>query len=107
MVVTPSGIVTEVKPEQRENAESPMVVTPSGIVTEVKLEQPLNAAAAIVVTGYPSITSGISSAPKGEVQPVIVTSPFTTSYIGVATGTGIDTISILGISVVAWIKRTL
>ena len=39
MDVMPSGIVTEVKPEQSENAEEPMEVTPSGIVTEVKLEQ--------------------------------------------------------------------
>ena len=31
MVVTPSGMVTEAREEQPENALSPMVVTPSGI----------------------------------------------------------------------------
>ena len=40
MEVTESGIVTEVRLEQRENAYSPMEVTESGIVTEVRLEQP-------------------------------------------------------------------
>ena len=36
MVVTPSGIVIEVKPVQPENARIPMEVTLEGIVTEVK-----------------------------------------------------------------------
>jgi hypothetical protein len=35
MLVTLSGIVTEVNDWQLENAESPMLVTLSGIVTEV------------------------------------------------------------------------
>ena len=43
MEVTPSGIVTEVKPAQSQNAPPPISVTLEGIVTEVKLEQPLNA----------------------------------------------------------------
>ena len=43
MPVTPSGRVTEVREEQRENASSPMVVTLSGRVTEVRAEQPMNA----------------------------------------------------------------
>ena len=34
MYVTPSGIVTDVKPLQPRNADSPMYVTPSGIVRE-------------------------------------------------------------------------
>ena len=40
MLVMLSGIVTLVKPEQPENAESPMLVTLSGIVTLVNPEQP-------------------------------------------------------------------
>ena len=36
MLVTPSGIVTLVKPSQRSNALSPMLVTLPGIVTLVK-----------------------------------------------------------------------
>ena len=40
MLVTPLGIVIEVKPLQPENAPPPMFVTPSGIVTEVKPLQP-------------------------------------------------------------------
>ena len=40
MLVTLSGIVTEVKLLQYENACSPMLFTLPGIVTEVKLVQP-------------------------------------------------------------------
>ena len=40
MLVTPSGMVTEVKPKQLSKAQFPMLVTPSGMVTEVKPEQP-------------------------------------------------------------------
>ena len=36
MLVTLFGIVTEVKPLQRENAPFPMLFTPLPIVTEVK-----------------------------------------------------------------------
>ena len=43
MLVTELGIVTDVKPEQPENAEFPMLMTELGIVTEVKPEQPENA----------------------------------------------------------------
>ena len=43
MLVTPLGIVTEVKPVQPENALSPMFVTLEEIVIEVKLAQPENA----------------------------------------------------------------
>jgi hypothetical protein len=42
MLVTPSGIVTLVKPLQFWNALCPMLVTPSGIVTLVKPLQPEN-----------------------------------------------------------------
>ena len=40
MLVTPFGIVTDVREPQRANAESPMLVTPSGIVTDVRELQP-------------------------------------------------------------------
>ena len=43
MEVTLEGIVTDVKPEQSENAYSPMEVTLEGIVTDDKLEQSENA----------------------------------------------------------------
>jgi hypothetical protein len=36
MEVTLEGIVTDVKPEQPQNAEDPTVVTLEGIITEVK-----------------------------------------------------------------------
>ena len=41
--VTPSGMMTEVRPVQPENAELPMLVTLSGIVTDVSPVQPENA----------------------------------------------------------------
>jgi hypothetical protein len=40
MLVTESGIVTEVRPVQPEKAYSPMLVTELGIVTEVRPVQP-------------------------------------------------------------------
>ena len=43
MLVTESGMVTECKDSQPENANSPMLVTESGMVTECKDEQSLNA----------------------------------------------------------------
>ncbi|MEE0842583.1 MAG: hypothetical protein U0M04_06790 [Christensenellales bacterium] len=39
MLVTLSGMVTDVKPLQSEKAESSMLVTLSGIVMDVKLMQ--------------------------------------------------------------------
>ena len=39
MLVTPSGIFTEVKLLQFSKAPQPILVTPSGIFTEVKLLQ--------------------------------------------------------------------
>ena len=47
MLVTPSGIVIDVRPEQLENVEYPMLVTLSGIATDVNAEQPENALSAI------------------------------------------------------------
>ena len=40
MLVTLLGIVTEVKPEQPEKANSPILITLLPIATEVKLRQP-------------------------------------------------------------------
>ena len=39
MLVTESGIVTEVRLVHPENARAPMLVTESGIVTDVRLLQ--------------------------------------------------------------------
>ena len=50
MLVTLSGIVTEVKPVQPSNALAPMLVTLSGIVIGVKLVQSLNAFSPMLVT---------------------------------------------------------
>ena len=58
MLVTPSGIVTDVSPEQPSNAEYPMLVTLSGIVTDVSPEQPENAELPMLVT-----LSGIVTVP--------------------------------------------
>ena len=43
MVVTPSGMVTEVSEVQYANAYSPMVVTVSGMLIDVSEVQPENA----------------------------------------------------------------
>lgn len=43
MEVTPSGMVTDVRPVQPEKALLPIKVTLLGIVMEVRLVQPLNA----------------------------------------------------------------
>lgn len=40
MLVTLSGIITEVRFAQLQNARSPILVTLSGIITDVNLEQP-------------------------------------------------------------------
>ena len=40
MLVTLSGMVTEVREEQPQNAPSPMLVMLSGMITEVREEQP-------------------------------------------------------------------
>ena len=62
MLVTLSGIVIDVSPEQPENAEKPMLVTPSGIVIEVRPEQPENAYSPMIVT-----LSGIVKTPSTRV----------------------------------------
>ena len=40
MIVTESGIVTDINLEHPENANEPMIVTEFGIITDVKLEHP-------------------------------------------------------------------
>ena len=40
MLVTLSGIVTDVNPEQPENVPDPILVIPLGIMIEVRPEQP-------------------------------------------------------------------
>ena len=40
MLVTPSGMDIEVRPEQPQKASSLMLVTPSGMDIDVRLEQP-------------------------------------------------------------------
>ena len=50
MLVTPSGMVIEVKPVQPEKAEEPMLVTLFGMVIEVKPLQPLKAQSPMLVT---------------------------------------------------------
>ena len=49
-------MVTEVKPLQPLNAQSPIEVTPVGMVTEVKPLQPLNAEFPIDVTPVGMVT---------------------------------------------------
>ncbi len=41
--VTEFGIVTDVNPEQSQNASSPIVLTVLGIVTDANFEHPKNA----------------------------------------------------------------
>ncbi len=49
-------MVTEVRPEQRENAPLPMLLTELGMLTEVRPEQLLNALLPILVTELPMVT---------------------------------------------------
>jgi hypothetical protein len=67
MVVTPTGIVTLVRPVHPEKALPPTLVTPAGIVTLVTVVLFVNADAPITVTGNPSICAGISTAPPAPV----------------------------------------
>ena len=52
MLVTPSDMVTLVKPEQPENVPPPILVTPSGIVMLVKPVQSEKEEAAIVFVPF-------------------------------------------------------
>jgi hypothetical protein len=100
MVVTLSGMVTEVREEQYWNAEFPIVVTLFPMVTEFREEQPVNALSSMVMTlsgmitdvikcplsllnaefpicivGYPPRVEGIVIFPPAPVYPVIVATP--------------------------------
>ena len=68
MEVTPSGIVTDVKLEQPQNAETPIDVTLEGIVTEVKPLQSLNAEFPIKVTpsGITNVFNLLADIPDGN-----------------------------------------
>ena len=74
ILVTPAGIVIDVNPEQPENAELPILVTLSGIVTDVSPEQSRNAASPMPVTVNPSITFGILTVLSDNEHLVIVAS---------------------------------
>ena len=63
MLVTLSGIVTDVRPLQPENAEAPISITLSGITTDVRPLH-LNALSPMLVTFKPLMDSGIATAPK-------------------------------------------
>ena len=56
MLVTLSGIVTDVKPSQLKKAYFPMFVTLSEIVIDVKPSQWANTCAGILVTLSPNVT---------------------------------------------------
>ena len=75
MLVTESGIVTEVMPPQYWNAASPMLVTESGIVTEVMPLQLQSARLPMPVTVLPPSVDGIVSAPVGSGETAVVPSP--------------------------------
>ena len=60
MLVTESGIVTDVRPLQPQNALLPMRVTEFGIVTDVRPLQPANADAPMLVTESGIVKSDIS-----------------------------------------------
>ncbi len=81
MLVTELGMVTDVKPLQRKNAQSPMLVTEFGMVTEVK---PLfwNASEPMLVTEFGMVTEVKPLQPSNANVPMLVTEyvlpPFST-----------------------------
>lgn len=72
MLVTLSGIVTEAKLVQSENANLPILVTPSGITTEFKFLQYLKVQSAMLVILLESITA-YRSHPRNASLPILVT----------------------------------
>ncbi len=56
MIVTPEGIIIEVRASQPWKAKSPIVRSPDGILTDVSEVQPLNELASIVVTPVADIS---------------------------------------------------
>ena len=91
MHVTPSGILTDVSPEQPSKAWSPMLVTLSGILTDVSSLQKLNAEFPMLVTPsgmvvllhpFKSVLDDVS---------IIALQLFRESYLGFAEETEIET----------------
>ena len=56
MLVTESGMVTDCKDEQPENAQSPMLVMESGMVTDYKVSHLANAPLPMLVTESGMVT---------------------------------------------------
>ena len=56
ILVTLSGMLTEVRPVQCSKVDSSMIDTPVGIVMDVKAAQPENASSSISVTLFPKVT---------------------------------------------------
>lgn len=63
-------MVTDVRPEHLENANSPMLVTELGIVTEVRLKHLENASFPMLITELPILTD-VSPEHSLYLQPVI------------------------------------
>ena len=70
MLVTESGILTDVSPEHSLNAQSPMLVTESGMLTDVSPLQPRNAPSPMLVTELGMLTD-VSPLQPPYLQPVI------------------------------------
>src|SRR5574344_697481 len=85
MLVTPSGIVIEVRLEQLLKALFPMLVTPSGIVIEVRLVQLLKAFFKIEVVQPNSILypPPIGPAVFNSVQPLKALFPMLVTPSGI------------------------
>ena len=70
MLVTSSGIVIEVSPEQPEKEAVPIVVTPSGIIILVRPEQFLKAPSSIVVTHSGIVIDVSPEQPENSLFPI-------------------------------------
>ena len=73
MLVTLSGIVTDVRPVQPEKAAYPTLVTLSGIVTDVRPVQPEKALFPILVTLSGIVTDVRPEQPEKAAYPTLVT----------------------------------
>ena len=58
-----------------------MVLTLSGMITEVRVVEPRNTSCLMTVTGFPPNVEGIVIAPPAPVYPVMVATPFFTVYV--------------------------
>ena len=74
MLVTPCGMMIDVRLLQSLKAPLPMLVTPSGMVIDVRLLQSLKAASPMLVTRKPLILFGMAKLPTAPtLQSVIAT----------------------------------